>query len=180
MIRRINFYAGPGAGKSTVAARIFAEMKIRGFDVEHIPEYIKTWAHENRKPTSYDQLYVFAKQLKSEDVILRNVKHIVTDSPLLMNTAYSKLYNFQAVDDLIRIAQRFDRDFPALNLYIERTVDYVDKGRYQSYEEAVDFDNFLLDFLDQNLEGELIKVRVEDFWEVCALVEENLLNGSTS
>ncbi|CAE7860196.1 folD [Symbiodinium microadriaticum] len=158
MIRRINFFAGPGAGKSTVAARIFSELKIRGFDVEHIPEYIKTWAHENRKPESYDQLYVFAKQLKAEDVILRNVKHIVTDSPLLLNTSYSKLYNFQASDHLIRIAQQFDRDFPPLNLYIERTVDYVDKGRYQSYEQAVDFDNFLLEFLDENLEGELLKI----------------------
>ncbi len=179
MIRRVCFYAGPGAGKSTVAARIFGEMKIRGFDVEHIPEYIKTWAHENRKPQSYDQLYVFAKQLKSEDVILRNVKHIVTDSPLLMNTAYSKLYNFQAADHLIKIAQQFDRDFPPLNLFIERTVDYMDKGRYQSYEEAVDFDKFLLEFLEENLEGELIKVRIEDFWEVCALVEGKL-NGQTA
>jgi len=161
-----------------MAARIFAEMKMRGLDIEHIPEYIKTWAHENRKPQSYDQLYVFAKQLKSEDVILRNVKHIVTDSPLLMNNAYSELYGFHATDHLIRISQQFDRDYPALNLFIERTVSYVDKGRYQSYEQAVDFDKFLLEFLEKNLEGELIKVRVEDFWEVCALVEEKLFDGN--
>jgi hypothetical protein len=63
MIRRICLHAGPGSGKSTLAARVFGELKVRGYDVEHVPEYIKTWAHAGRKPESYDQLYVFAKQL---------------------------------------------------------------------------------------------------------------------
>ena len=174
MIRRINFFAGPGAGKSTTAARTFAELKVRGHDVEHIPEYIKTWAHEGRAPKSYDQLYVFAKQLKSEDVILRNVSCIVTDSPLLMNTTYSTLYNFQCAPDLIRIAQQFDRDFPPLNLFIERSVDYNPKGRYQSEQEAYDFDQFLLDFLDKNLEGDLHHVNVANFDSIVALVEEKI------
>lgn len=170
MIRRINFYAGPGAGKSTLAARTFAELKIRGYDVEHIPEYIKTWAHEGRFPTSYDQLYVFAKQLKAEDVILRNVKTIITDSPLLMNTAYSRLYNFQCTQDLVRICQQFDRDFPALNLFIDRTVDYENKGRYQSYEEALNFDKLLLNHLKEHLQGKVIPVRVDKFDEIIDII----------
>lgn len=180
MIRRVNFYAGPGAGKSTIAARVFAEMKVRGFDIEHIPEYIKTWAHEKRKPQSYDQVYIFAKQLKAEDVILRNVRHVVTDSPILMNTAYSKFYGFHAVGPIIELAKQFDRDFPPLNLFIERSVAYIEKGRYQNYDQAVEFDNFLLKFLDENLEGGLTKVRVEEFWEVCEMVERKLKNGDDS
>lgn len=166
MIRRLNFFAGPGAGKSTLAARTFAELKIRGYDVEHIPEYIKTWAHEGRSPTSYDQLYVFAKQLKAEDVILRNVQTIVTDSPLLMNTAYSRLYNFQCSQDLIKICQQFDKDFPPLNLFIERTVDYVEKGRFQNHQEAVDFDVFLKKHLEEHLQGNVISVHVNKFDQI--------------
>jgi len=178
-IRRVNFYAGPGSGKSTLAARTFAELKIRGYDVEHIPEYIKTWAHEGRKPTSYDQLYVFAKQLKSEDVILRNVQTIVTDSPLLMNTAYSALYDFQCADDLIRICQQFDRDFPPLNLFIERTVEYNEKGRYQDYDEAVSFDNFLKGHLSRHLHGDLHYVCVDHFDSMMELIEREI-DGPTS
>jgi hypothetical protein len=179
MIRRLNFFAGPGCGKSTLAARTFAELKIRGYDVEHIPEYIKTWAHEGRRPTSYDQLYVFAKQLKAEDVILRNVKTIVTDSPLLMNAAYSRLYKFQCSQDLIKICQQFDRDFPPLNLFIERTVEYVDKGRYQSREEAIDFDNFLKEHLNDHLQGKVIPVRVDEFDSMVEMIGDALDASNT-
>lgn len=177
MIRRINFMAGPGCGKSTLAARTFAELKVRGHDVEHIPEYIKTWAHEGRKPQSFDQLYVFAKQVKAEDVILRNVGLIVTDSPLLMNTAYSAFYKTPYYDHLVRLAQEFDRRFPPLNLFIERTVPYVEKGRYQNHEQAVEFDNFLKKFLAENLIGEIHYVRVEEFDSIIGLIEREVGRG---
>ncbi len=177
--RRVNFYAGPGCGKSTLAARVFAELKIRGCDVEHIPEYVKTMAHEGRVPKSYDQLYIFAKQVKAEDVILRNVSCIVTDSPILMNTAYSTKYGFKCAPELVRMAQQFDRDFPAINFYIDRTVDYIDKGRYQNYDQAVEFDKFLLEFLDKNLESELVHVKVEDFDLIVGAIQR-CMEGDTS
>jgi nicotinamide riboside kinase len=176
-IRRVNFYSGPGSGKSTLAARTFAELKIRGYDIEHIPEYIKTWAHEGKKPISYDQLYVFAKQLKAEDVILRNVDLIVTDSPLLMNVAYSKLYNVPYAPHLIKLAQEFDREFKPINFFINRTVPYVGKGRYQDNTAAIYFDSFLQDFLEDNLEGEYHTVVVEDFLDIIRKIEEAVSNG---
>jgi len=45
----INFYAGPGAGKSTTSAKIFAALKDRGECAELIQEYVKTWAWEGKK-----------------------------------------------------------------------------------------------------------------------------------
>ena len=37
----VNLYAGPGAGKSTGAAYIFAKLKMAGVDCEYVSEYAK-------------------------------------------------------------------------------------------------------------------------------------------
>jgi nicotinamide riboside kinase len=173
IIRRISFFGGPGVGKSSLAAKTFAELKADHYDCEHVSEYIKSWAHEGRKPQSYDQCYVFAKQLRTEDLLLRCVPLIVTDSPLLLNTAYSTLYQFSAAPELVQIAKKFEADFPSLNLFIERTVDYQEKGRYQNQDEAVVFDKFLKDFLSEHIE-DLHFVSVDKFDEMMGIIEECL------
>lgn len=180
-IRRVNFFAGPGVGKSTTASRVFSELKARGHDVEFVPEYIKTWAHEKRVPKSYDQLYVFSKQLRSEDVLLRSVPTVVTDSPLLMNTAYSTFYGFRPSPHIVCLAQEFDRDFPALNFFIDRTVAYQADGRYQTYEQAVEFDAFLLKFLHDNMDCDTMHhVTVDQFDKIMALIEGHAVDGTNS
>ena len=174
MIRRICFHAGPGAGKSTLAARTFAELKVRGHNVEHIPEYIKTWAYAGRKPTSYDQLYVYAKQLHAEDAALKHVPLVVTDSPLIMNNAYAAFYGCEFVDPMVNMSRRFEKDFPAVNFFIERSVDYVTDGRYQTYEQAIEFDDHLKAFLAKNLPGPLIPVTVDKFDNIMNCIEQFL------
>ena len=37
----VNFFAGPGAGKSSMAAGLFAELKFRGVNCELATEYAK-------------------------------------------------------------------------------------------------------------------------------------------
>jgi hypothetical protein len=169
--------AGPGAGKSTAAARLFGELKTKGYDVEHVSEYIKTWAYEGRKPQSFDQFYIFAKQLKSEDVVLRKAKHIVSDSPILLNTAYSTFYGCSFSSELISIAKQFEVQYPSLNLIIERSVEYVDKGRYQNFQEAIEFDEFLFKFLEEHLPFPTYKVKVQNFASIMQLVEQQLNVG---
>jgi hypothetical protein len=168
MIRRVNFYAGPGSGKSTLAPRVFAELSIRGYKVAQVDEWIKAWAILGIKPESFDQLTVFANQLSKEDMPLRKADLIVTDSPVLMNAAYSQNWNFVGTPELISLALKFEQDFPSLNFFIDRTVPY------QSYEEAVAFDSFLLGFLAEHLSGELIHTTVDSLPEIVACIESRI------
>lgn len=176
-VRRINILAGPGAGKSTLAARLFSELKSDGYDVEHITEYIKTWAYQKRKPQSFDQLYVFAKQLNSEDLALREVNHIITDSPLIVNVAYSQFYGCNFAPELLSIVNRFEQKYPSLNLFIERSVEYVDKGRYQTPAEAIEFDTLLWNLVTNTLLQPIYKIHVNDIPSILSILEQELNNG---
>jgi nicotinamide riboside kinase len=174
VIRRICVFGGPGCGKSTISCRIFAELKIRGHDVEHVPEFVKTMAHEGRFPESYDQIHIFGEQIHREDIALRHVQTTVTDCPILMCCAYAKFYGAPCFEETTRIAQQFDLDFPSLNLYIDRTVEYISKGRYQDDKQALEFDQKLLEFLAVNLRGSLLPVQVENFDSMVEEIEKQI------
>ena len=61
MTKVINLFGGPGAGKSTIAAGLFYNMKIAGYNVERADEWIKDKVYEGTKYPFKDQLYTFAK-----------------------------------------------------------------------------------------------------------------------
>ena len=149
-LRRVNFYAGAGAGKSTTAAWLFSELKRRGKSVELVMEYIKAWAYIDRKPRSFDQVYVFGKQLHAEDRILSSgVECVVTDSPLLLSPVYSSLYGGQLIaSHLYGIAKAFEEQFPSVNIYLMRgNKPYIQQGRWGSRAEAENVDKMVLEFL---------------------------------
>ena len=58
----INLFGGPGCGKSTTMARLFADLKTMGYNVEMVSEFAKDLVYEMRQETMKDELYIFAKQ----------------------------------------------------------------------------------------------------------------------
>lgn len=173
-IRRINFIAGPGAGKSTVASRLFGDLKAKGYDIEQVSEYIKKWAYEGKKPQSFDQLYAFAKQLRNEETLLRCVPLIVTDSPLIVNVAYTQYYNCPYHKELLALVNYFEEEYHSLNLFIDRTVSYVEKGRFQSLEQALELDQLLYSVASKNISQPIYKIDVTNFPQLVSFVEEKL------
>ena len=143
--RRICLFGGPGCGKSTTAAWLFAQLKLKHIEVELVQEYVKTLAFEGRKPESWDQLWLLSKQMRREDVMLRNgVDVIVTDSPLLLSTCYAMKYNCPGAKHLVAIAEEFDNTYQPLNIFINRGEKaYSQKGRYQSEAEAREMDGVI-------------------------------------
>jgi nicotinamide riboside kinase len=166
MIRRINLFGGPGTGKSTMAASLYSELKNYGNSTGHtiqtelVREYVKNWAWENRKILGYDQFYIFAKQLRAEELCLRNgVDVIITDSPIALAYMYSVAYNLTGRNEIRSLVQSFEKEYPSKNIFLKRdyTVPYNQKGRYQNLEEAKQLDNLTLLTL-KNLELEFTEV----------------------
>ena len=149
MIRRINLWGGPNTGKSTLAYRLCAAFKSHHRDIEYIHEEIKLDAYAGKVPTSFDPLVIFSRQLGAEDSHLRHVQVIVSDSPILMNAAYSAYYGFDGADELRSLAEKFERRFPSTNLYLPRQFKYQPKGRFQAEEEIASIDQFLLGIASQ-------------------------------
>lgn len=146
-IRRISLFSGPGAGKSTLAAWLFARLKMARYEVEHVSEYVKAWAFLKRAPTSYDQVYITGKQLHKEDMALRSNPNtlIVTESPLFLTTCYARRYNAPCPRQLADIALEFEKTYPALNIFVDRAdMPYNANARFQNEQQAREMDEFIL------------------------------------
>lgn len=141
----VNLFAGPGAGKSTTAAKLFAELKDRGVNVELAGEYAKdlTWAR--RFGTLADQIYVFGKQHHRIFRLVQDCDVIITDSPILMGLAYAADYPTCYTET---VSWAFNR-YRNLNFLIERTKPYNPKGRNQTLDEAKQKDFEILQLLSR-------------------------------
>lgn len=128
----INFFAGPGAGKSTLAAELFVAMKRLGLAVDLVTEYAKDMVWERRDNVLDDQLYVFAKQ-RRRLIRLREsgVEWAVTDSPLL----FSCLYGTTTPAFRALVQEMFD-EFENVNFFVRRKKAYVELGRVHTETEA--------------------------------------------
>jgi len=149
-VRRINLFGGPGVGKSTTAARIFAHLKIKNVSVELVSEYVKSWAAMKRPIRKYDQLYLFGKQQQYEYRWLsHDIEIIVTDSPTFLSTIYAREYvSNEMADALITLDNLYEEDYPSLNIYLDRgDNDYKQEARYQDEGEARRFDRLIKDGL---------------------------------
>lgn len=148
MTKIINLFAGPGAGKSTIAALTFAKMKLCGYNCELVTEFAKQMVWQERTKLLFNnQVYVFAKQLHYLDAVVGKVDYIITDSPILLSAVYCpKSYPDTFVPFILDMFNRYDN----LNFFIKRVKAYNPIGRTQNEEEARDVDNKTQNFLNGN------------------------------
>lgn len=130
----INLFGGPGTGKSTTMAALFAELKRRRISVEMAPEWVKlpVWAGELH--VLEDQLYIFAKQNHIIRRLVGKVEVIVTDCPLLMSLVYN---NDPKLAALVRSVAHGYRN---MHIFLNRVKPYSPRGRVQDESKARQLD----------------------------------------
>lgn len=132
----INLFGGPGTGKSTNAAEIFALLKREGINCELVREYAKDKVWEGHPNLLKDQIYVFAKQNRKLHTVADKVDIVITDSPLLLSVIYGQEYS-KTFHDLVY--EQFEK-YNNLNIFLIRTKNYNPSGRLQTLEEAKEID----------------------------------------
>lgn len=160
----VSLYGGPGTGKSTSAAHLFAELKMAGVNAELVQEYVKQWAWEDRKPVTLDQFYFFGKQSRKEYSLFGKVDTVVTDSPVSLCAYYTHLYGSKEQDSLFQDMTKTYYNMAKntgnhhVHIWLNRVKAYNPAGRFQTEEQARDIDNDMRNFLTRNVGLEFVEV----------------------
>lgn len=143
----VNLFGGPGCGKSTTMARLFADLKTRGLNVEMVSEFAKDLVYEQRQETMKDELYIFAKQHHRMFRVNDKVDIIITDRPLLLTNIYASLYlpDDMFRKDLINLVRTTFNNFENYNIMLNRNgIEYKNEGRLQDLEQSKEIDELTL------------------------------------
>lgn len=151
--RVIQLYAGPGAGKSTLAAQIFAELKQRGKSVELIHEFVKAWAWDNIRILPHHTSILYGNQFQLEAQLYGKVEYLVTDSPVDLRVVFERHYGNHERAEIFRQLWESDRALVAdvaefFPVIVSREKPYDNRGRYESETGARELDDVIRNYLD--------------------------------
>jgi len=142
----VNFYAGPGTGKSSTMAGVFSELKWMGINCEMAPEFAKEKVWEGSLNILDNQIYVFGKQLHTIHRLLGKVDVIITDSPLLLSIIYGKNECPEFKDLVLAVHNGLNN----WNIFLNRIKKFNPSGRLQNEKESIEIDNRILKLLGDN------------------------------
>jgi hypothetical protein len=143
--RVINLFAGPGAGKTTIAAGLFHEFKKKQISCEYVSEYAKDVVWENTPSLLENQIHIFSEQFRRQWRLMDKVKYIITDSPLLLNSIYFKYYldknpTFFSRKYIDLLTTTFDDSFfqfDNVSFFVDRPSDYDKNGRLETENQSM-------------------------------------------
>jgi len=149
----VNFFAGPGAGKSTMAAGLFNKMKEYNWNVEYVQEFAKQLTWEKNFAALHHQPYVTGTQMYLQNMLLGQVDAVITDSPIIIGLMYlnsKELGGIKAAVPFFKFVVESFKSQNNINFFIERSKVYNPIGRSQTEDEAKVIDDKLKNFLKNN------------------------------
>lgn len=143
----VNLYGAPGAGKSSGAAHIFSELKMRGINAELVTEFAKDKVYEQSKKVFENQAYIFGKQYFRITRCKDDVDVIITDSPLSL----SMIYNNDPVlgESFNQMVRDVRNSFDDMNYFVFRVKKYNPKGRFQTEKQSDKLAKEIMDFMSK-------------------------------
>jgi hypothetical protein len=141
----INFFGGPGVGKSTAASYIFSQLKARGIHCEYVTEFAKDLVWEGNTNAFDCQMYISGNQAWRIRRVIDKVPIVITDSPICIGILYNH-DNDELNDALLSEFNKYEN----LNFYLNREKVYVTTGRNQTESEANEIDILTKKLLEDN------------------------------
>lgn len=148
----VDIFGGPGAGKSTTALQLVAELKKLGYHADHVSEVAKELVYakdfEHLDGTLKNQSKILSEQKRRLDIMLDNVDVVVTDSPLLLNTVYLKENAPEYIESVFSQYENYNN----YNVVVERdlSVKFEQEGRIHNLEESIKKDGEINTLLDSH------------------------------
>ena len=177
----VGLYAGPGTGKSTVAAGTFFGLKCEQVNTELVKEFAKDLVWGGRQLVTLDQFFIFGSQADREHSLCGAVDVIVTDAPVLIPCYYAHVYGDVTTSNLFRsMAIEYRRMMMAsghrfLDVWLNRVKPYETHGRVQTETEATDIDVDMGNYL-RSLRVECTSIDADEKApaKVCELVRQQM------
>ena len=143
----INLFGAPGSGKSTGAAYIFSQLKMRNVNCELVTEYAKDLTWEGRTLSLNCQEYIFGKQSFRMKRCRDKVDVIITDSPIPLGIFYN---TDPALDECFNhTVMNVFNTYNNNNYLIKRIKPYNPIGRNQTESESDEIGRKIQTFLEE-------------------------------
>lgn len=135
----VNFFGGPGAGKTTLATATFSMLKWQGIEAGISLEVAKEKIEQGSRLALEHQHYLFGEQSFKNFALSHGGYNdiIVTDSPLLLSINYDA----NGDEDLERIITKEHNKYENINFFVLRNDSpFNEEGRIHSEEDAIKLD----------------------------------------
>ena len=139
----INFFGGPGAGKSSFATGLFSRLKFRDVNCEYVSEFAKDLTWEDRHVALGNQWHVSSTQHHRIHRLEGKVDYVITDSPIILGCMYYEGDNPHFKHAFLHEFRKYDN----INYFVDRAKPYKKEGRFHNEEEAKALDLQILTFL---------------------------------
>jgi len=144
----INFFGGPGCGKSTTATKLFCAMKEAGLKVEYITEYAKDLVYAKDTFRLEDQIKVLGEQHHKQWILKEQVDFCIVDGPFLLGAIYAPDEYFENFTPLV--VEMF-KSYNNYNVFLDRQgITFQEYGRMQNLSDASLIDEKIIHCLNDN------------------------------